>query len=130
MTKSEDIKREDIKREDIKPEDGGIVWTALPNREEARRIARILLAEKLAACVQLLDMESHYVWQGAAMAETEVMLLAKTRAALFESVIARIKALHPYELPEIVAQPFAAGFAPYLTWIADSTDQEHRPGKV
>ena len=109
------------KLEDIKPEDGGIVSTALPDREEARRIAQILLAEKLVACVQLLDMESHYVWQGSTMAEPEVMLLAKTRAALFETVIARIKTLHPYEVPEIVAQPFTAGFQPYLAWIADST---------
>ena len=112
------------KSEDIKAEDRGIVSTALPNLEEARRIARILLAEKLAACVQLLDMESHYVWRGETMAEPEVMLLVKTRSALFETVIARIKALHPYELPEIVAQPFAAGFAPYLAWIADSTNRD------
>jgi len=129
MTKPEDSKPEDTKPEDTKPEDCGIVSTALPSREDARGIARILLAEKLAACVQLLDMESHYVWQGATMAEPEVMLLTKTRTALFEPVIARIKALHPYELPEIVAQPFMAGSAPYLAWIADSTE-EHRPGKV
>src|SRR6185503_17888399 len=75
MTKPEDSKPEDTKPEDTKPEDCGIVSTALPSREDARGIARILLAEKLAACVQLLDMESHYVWQGATMAEPEVMLL-------------------------------------------------------
>jgi periplasmic divalent cation tolerance protein len=102
-------------------ENAGIVSSALPNRTEARRIAQILLAEKLAACVQIFDMESHYVWNGETLAEPEVMLLAKTRAALFHSVIERIKALHPYDVPEIVAQPFAAGFAPYLAWIADST---------
>ena len=102
-------------------ESTGIVSTALPGRAEARRMAEILLAEKLAACVQLLDIESHYVWKGETMAEPEVMLLAKTRTALFETVIARIKALHPYELPEIVAQPFATGFAPYFAWIADNT---------
>ena len=104
-----------------KPEDAGIIMTALPDRDRARRIAQILLAERLAACVQLLDMESHYVWQGETRAEPEVMLLAKTRAALFEPAIARIKALHPYELPEIVAQNFAAGFTPYLAWISDNT---------
>lgn len=104
-----------------KPEDTGIVSTALPDRATARRIAQILLAERLAACVQLLDIESHYVWKGELMAEPEVMLLVKTRAALFASTIAHIKTLHPYELPEIVAQPFAAGFAPYLAWITDNT---------
>jgi periplasmic divalent cation tolerance protein len=104
-----------------KPEDSGIVSTALPDRTHARRIAQILLAEKLAACVQLSDIESHYVWKGETKAEPEVMLTAKTQVALFEQVIARIKALHPYEVPEIVALPFAAAFAPYLVWINDNT---------
>ena len=103
------------------PTGAGTVSTALPDRAQARRIAQILLAEKLAACVQLSDIESHYAWKGQTMAEPEVMLLAKTRADLFEAAIARIKALHPYDVPEIVAQPFAAGSAPYLAWIADST---------
>ena len=101
--------------------DAGIVTTAVGNRDDARRIARILLEEKLAACVQLLDMESHYVWKGDTMRESEVMLLIKTRAALFDRVIARVKALHAYELPEIVAQNFVAGYAPYLSWIRDNT---------
>ncbi len=70
-----------------------------------------LLAEKLAACVQLMEIESHYAWKGEAKHEAEVMLVAKTRAEMFSRVIARIKALHPYETPEIVAQDFAAGFA-------------------
>ena len=99
----------------------GMVTTTVATREEARRIADALLAERLAACVQLLDIESHYLWQGARKAEPEVMLLVKTRAALFDSVIARIHALHSYQTPEIVAQPFAAGFAPYLAWISEST---------
>jgi len=102
-------------------QDFGTVTTTLASRADARRIAQVLLAEKLAACVQLLEIESHYVWKGEAMAEPEVMLIAKTRMALSGTVIARIKALHPYEVPEIVAQPFAAGLGPYLDWIRDST---------
>jgi periplasmic divalent cation tolerance protein len=101
--------------------DTGIVTTTIASREDARRIADILLAERLAACIQLLQIESHYVWKGARMAEPEVMLLIKTRAELFEPVIGRIKALHPYETPEIVAQTFSAGFAPYLAWIIENT---------
>ncbi len=103
------------------PADTGIVTTTVANRQEARRIADALLAERLAACIQLLEIESHYVWQGARTTEPEVMLLVKTRADLFDRTIARIKALHPYETPEIVAQTFSAGFAPYLAWIADNT---------
>ena len=99
----------------------GIVSSAFANREDARRVAGALLAEKLAACVQLMEIESHYVWKGATMAEPEVMLVAKTRTDLFDRAIARIKALHPYEVPEIVAQNFSAGFAPYLDWIAENT---------
>ncbi|HEY5083595.1 MAG TPA: divalent-cation tolerance protein CutA [Rhizomicrobium sp.] len=99
----------------------GIVSSAFANREDARRVAGVLLAEKLAACVQLMDIESHYAWKGEIRNEPEVMLLAKTRSELFPRVIARIKALHPYETPEIVAQSFSAGFAPYLDWIGAET---------
>ena len=105
----------------LQPSDAGIITTTLASRDDARRIAAALLAERLAACVQLLPVESHYVWKGEQMAEPEVMLLIKTRAGLFETAIARIKALHPYEVPEIVAQAFTAGFGPYLDWIADNT---------
>lgn len=103
------------------PSDIGVVTTTVATRDDARRIADALLSERLVACVQLLPVESHYVWNGERMAEPEVMVLAKTRADLFDRAIARIKALHPYETPEIVAQNFSAGFAAYLTWVADST---------
>ena len=99
----------------------GIVTSAFANRDDARRVADALLAEKLAACVQLMDIESHYPWKGETRHEPEVMLVAKTRTDLFDRVIARIKALHPYEVPEIVAQEFAAGFLPYFDWIATET---------
>lgn len=99
----------------------GIVSSAFANRQDARRVAGALLAEKLAACVQLMDIESHYAWKGEIKHEPEVMLLAKTRSELFSLVIARIKALHPYETPEIAAQSFSASFAPYLDWIKTET---------
>ena len=101
--------------------DTGIVTTTLASREDARWIADVLLAERLAACVQLLEIESHYAWKGERMAEPEIMLLIKTRTDLFDRSIARIKALHPYQTPEITAQTFCAGFAPYLAWIAENT---------
>ena len=99
----------------------GVVTSTFANREDARRVADALLAERLAACVQLIDVESHYTWKGETRSEPEVMLMAKTRADLFAPAIARIKALHPYEMPEIVAQKFSAGHAPYLDWIAAET---------
>jgi periplasmic divalent cation tolerance protein len=99
----------------------GVVTSTFANRDDARRVAGALLAEKLAACVQLMDIESHYVWKGETRRDGEVMLVAKTRADLFQRVIARVKALHPYEVPEIAAQEFAAGSVPYFDWIAAET---------
>jgi periplasmic divalent cation tolerance protein len=99
----------------------GVVTSTFANRADARRVADALLAEKLAACVQLLEIESRYVWKGETRSEPEVMLLAKTRAELFARVIERIEALHTYETPEIVAQSFSTGYAPYLDWIATET---------
>jgi periplasmic divalent cation tolerance protein len=81
----------------------------------------MLLSEKLAACVQILKIDSRYVWKGETNREPELMLLIKTRASLFESVMARLAAEHPYEIPEIVATVFAAGLPAYLGWIEEST---------
>ena len=97
--------------------DYGVLLTTTPNREEAAKIAKFLIDEKLAACVQLLPIESFYSWQGKTQNEAEILLLVKTRSALFEPAIARIKAVHSYSVPEIVAMPFAAGFSGYLGWI-------------
>jgi len=100
----------------------GVMLTTTPTREEAKEIARLLIAEKLAACVQLLPIESFYVWQGQTQNEAEVLLLIKTQSALFEKAISRIKAVHSYTVPEIVALPFTSGFAGYLDWIGEVTN--------
>jgi periplasmic divalent cation tolerance protein len=101
--------------------DYGILLTTTPTREEAAKIAGLLMDEKLGACVQLLPIESFYVWQGETRNEAEILLLVKTRASLFDRAIARIKEIHSYTVPEIVALPFSAGFAGYLDWIDDVT---------
>jgi len=103
------------------PSGHGVMLTTTSTREEAQSIAKLLIEEKLAACVQLLPIESFYFWQGKTQNEAEVLLLIKTRTALFESAIARIKQVHSYTVPEIVAMPFVAGFAGYLNWIDDVT---------
>jgi periplasmic divalent cation tolerance protein len=97
--------------------DYGVLLTTTPNREEAAKIAKLLIDERLAACVQLLPIESFYFWEGKTQNEAEILLLVKTRSALFETAIARIKSVHSYSVPEIVAMPFAAGFSGYLDWI-------------
>lgn len=100
----------------------GMLMTTVPTRADAVRIADILIGEKLAACVQMMPIESFYVWDGKTQNAEELLLLVKTRASLFEAAIARIKAVHPYDVPEIVATPFTAGFAPYLAWMDAATD--------
>ena len=101
--------------------DYGVLLTTTPTREEAARIAKLLIDEKLAACIQLLPIESFYFWEGKTQNEAELLLLVKTRKALFDKAIARIKEVHSYTVPEIVALPFAAGFAGYLDWIDEVT---------
>ena len=97
--------------------DYGVLLTTVPSRDEAVKIANLLIDEKLAACVQLLPIESFYAWEGKTQNEAEILLLVKTRSALFDAAIARIKSVHSYSVPEIVALPFAAGFSGYLDWI-------------
>jgi periplasmic divalent cation tolerance protein len=103
------------------PSDYGVLLTTTPTRDEATKIAKLLIDERLAACVQLLPIESFYSWQGKTQNEAELLLLVKTRRALFDAAIARIKEIHSYTVPEIVALPFVAGFAGYLNWIDDVT---------
>ena len=101
--------------------DYGVMLSTAPSREEAAKIAKLLIDEKLAACVQLLPIESFYVWEGKTQNEPETLLLIKTRTALFEQAIARIKQVHSYTVPEIVAMPFSAGLPAYLNWIDEVT---------
>ena len=97
------------------------VLTTTATEDEAETIAEALLADELAACVQILAIRSRYVWKGEVRREPEQLLLIKTRQALFEPVRARIRTLHSYDTPEIVALPITAGDADYLAWIGGVT---------
>jgi uncharacterized protein involved in tolerance to divalent cations len=101
--------------------DYGVITTTVSQREDAERLADLLLTERLAACVQILPISSRYVWKGEKVLEPELMLMIKTRTSLFEKAMARIAEEHPYELAELVATPFTAGSAAYLDWMAEST---------
>ena len=104
-----------------KPKQYGVLMTTVGNKDDALTIAKALLAEKLAACVQLMPIESCYTWKGAVANDSEILLLIKTKTALFDEAIGAVKNLHPYETPEIVATAFTAGFANYFAWIDDVT---------
>ena len=93
-----------------------------PDQAAAARIARTLVEERLAACVNVLPgMQSVYRWQGRVEQAGEALLLAKTTAQRFAGLRDRIVALHPYELPEVIAVEIADGLQGYLDWIAAET---------
>lgn len=99
-----------------------LVITNLPDEAAARALAQKLVAERLAACVNILaPCRSVYRWQGALEEAAEVPLFIKTAAAVYPALEAAIRAGHPYELPEIVALPLAAGLPGYLAWVAEET---------
>ena len=98
-----------------------------PDATSARRIADALVGERLAACVNLLPgISSVYRWQGRVEQAEEVLLVVKTTRGRLEALTQRAQALHPYELPEVVAVDIAGGLPGYLAWIADQT----RPGDI
>jgi periplasmic divalent cation tolerance protein len=102
--------------------DAVIVFTNLPDREAALKLADELVARKLAACVNVLsECTSVYRWKGNIETAREVPVLIKTRAARYAEVEDAIRGLHPYELPEIIAVPLARGSDEYLQWVADET---------
>jgi periplasmic divalent cation tolerance protein len=88
------------------------------NREEADRIAEMLVSMRLAACVQVLtEIQSTYRWQGEVMRESEVLLLAKTTKDKFDDLDRAVREIHSYETPEIVALPVTAISGQYLKWL-------------
>jgi periplasmic divalent cation tolerance protein len=92
------------------------------SRDEALTIGRTVVQERLAACANVLDgMTSIYWWQGALEQAGEAVLILKTRAELVERLTMRIRELHRYECPCVVALPIAAGNPEYLDWIAGET---------
>jgi periplasmic divalent cation tolerance protein len=99
-----------------------MVYIVAANRDEARNIANVLVGAKLVACVNILgEVTSVYRWDGKIEEATEVALVAKTRAALCDDVRGKVKSIHSYDVPCIVAYPMSDGHAPYLNWIHNET---------
>ncbi len=96
--------------------------STFPSPEKAAEIARVLVDEELAACVNLVPaVRSIYRWQGTVSDDTETLAIIKTTRARYDALAARLIALHPYEVPELIALSLSAGHAPYLAWLAAST---------
>jgi len=101
--------------------DAVVVYVTASSADEAATLGRALVAERLAACVNRVPVESVYQWQGQVEEAAEVLLVIKTRRSLLDALAARVRALHSYTVPEIIALPIVAGWPPYLQWIADET---------
>jgi periplasmic divalent cation tolerance protein len=100
------------------PTDPIVVLMTAGSREEAARLADIIVTARLAACVQILpEIESVYHWKGTVERAPEILLLAKTTKENFTALESAVRALHSYETPEIIALPITAASAPYLEWL-------------
>ncbi|HSN27979.1 MAG TPA: divalent-cation tolerance protein CutA [Kofleriaceae bacterium] len=96
-----------------------VVFSTFPTEDKAAEIARTLVTEGLVACANLVPpVRSIYRWQGEVCDERETLAMMKTTRERFEALRARLVALHPYEVPEVIALPVEAGHAPYLDWVA------------
>jgi len=98
-----------------------IVITTCSGRKQAETLAKSIIEEKLAACVQLSDISSFYRWDGKLCHEDEVKLLIKTREEFYDQLEKHISANHEYDLPQIIMLPIAKGSAAYLGWIEENT---------
>lgn len=98
-----------------------VVFSTFPSEDTAADIARALVSEGLAACANLVPpVRSIYRWQGELCDERETLAILKTTRERFDALKDRLVALHPYEVPEVIAMPVEAGHAPYLAWVAGS----------
>jgi periplasmic divalent cation tolerance protein len=103
-----------------------VVLSTVGSAEDAERLARELVERRLAACVNVVPgLVSIYRWQGRVERDEERLLVIKTRGERFEALREALVALHPYEVPEILALPVAAGSQPYLDWLDDSLAPDH-----
>jgi periplasmic divalent cation tolerance protein len=99
-----------------------VVMLTAGSGEEATRLAEMLVGAHLAACVQILpQMESVYRWEGRVQREPEVLMLAKTTAACFDELERQVRALHTYDVPEIIALPITHVSAPYFDWLTTNS---------
>lgn len=105
-----------------------IVLCTAPDPATAEALAQTVVEARLAACVNVLPgVRSVYRWQGAIHADSESLLIIKTRRDRFAALSAALRAQHPYELPEIIAVPLSDGLPAYLAWVDQNTDPTPEP---
>jgi periplasmic divalent cation tolerance protein len=98
------------------------VLVTAPSAEEAAKIARTLVEERLAACANIVgEVRSVYRWEGKVEDDSEALMVIKTREELFEKLEKRVTELHPYSVPEVIALPIVKGSQAYLSWLQEET---------
>lgn len=101
-----------------------MVITTAPDRQEAERLAEGILGNRLAACVQMSDIRSFFLWDGALQHEDEVKLTIKTTVRRYDELEAYIREYHSYDVPEIIRIPVSGGLPGYLGWLDSTTGSE------
>ena len=100
-----------------------LVYITVSSADEARKVGKEIVSRRLAACVNILGpIQSMYWWKGNLQEDNEMVVIAKTTAALVPRLIERVKAVHSYEIPCIVALPLTEGNPDFLDWIAQETE--------
>jgi periplasmic divalent cation tolerance protein len=99
-----------------------VILVTCPSQEVGEKIGNALVQERLAACVNVIPgLTSIYRWEGKICRDAETLLVIKTRRMRLPALIRRVKGLHPYSVPEVIALPLVGGSASYLSWVRDST---------
>lgn len=103
-----------------------IIKTTYPNKNSAIKLSKILLKEKLAACIELKKIESLYSWQGKIENDAEISVAIKTVSKNFDKIAKIIKENHSYKLPQIIAIPLISGTKEYLSWIETNSKNKDK----
>jgi periplasmic divalent cation tolerance protein len=99
-----------------------VVYITVPSQEVGEQIATMLVENKLAACVNIIPgVLSFYQWKGELEKDDELLLIAKTKAAIFDQLVTEVNKAHPYDVPEVIAIPIVSGSTEYLDWINAET---------
>jgi periplasmic divalent cation tolerance protein len=97
-----------------------VALVTVPSKDVGRDVARALLDRKIAACVNIVpSISSFYTWEGEVCVDEELLLLIKTTESAFDELASTVKEIHPYDVPEVIAVPLAAGSKDYLEWIQE-----------
>jgi periplasmic divalent cation tolerance protein len=105
--------------------DALLIFSSCTDEQEAKRLARTLVEEKLAACVNVIrGVESVYRWENNVEAATECLLVIKTVPERLDALVERLQAVHSYEVPEIIAMPIVGGADKYLAWLKEQVQEE------